>query len=79
MLPWPTGPSGASTLTNFKGCRHSSVDLSAPTILPPRVQVPNPPSMLLSFIAYHPAALGLSPKHSIYAFIIYGICAIFVV
>ena len=29
--------------------------------------------------AYHPAALGSSPKHTIYAFIIYGqICAMFV-
>ena len=33
-----------------KGCRHSSVDLSVPTILPPWVQIPSTPSMLLSFI-----------------------------
>ena len=30
------------------GCRHSSVDLSAPSILPPRVRVPNTTLMLLS-------------------------------
>ena len=36
----------------FLGCRHSSVDLSAPTILPPRVQIPSTPSMLLSFIVF---------------------------
>ena len=97
----------------YKLClsRHSSVDSSAPTILPPRVQVPSTPSMLFhlqylcyifhgkrmklnkkrpglahfkkkerqgflgvlpqlsGFIcAYHPAAPGLSPKHTIYAF-----------
>ena len=28
--------------------------------------------------AYNPAAPGSSPKHTIYAFIIYSICAIFV-
>ena len=33
----------------LKGCRHSSVDESVPTILPPRVRVPSTPSMLLSF------------------------------
>ena len=33
-----------------KGYRHSSVDLSVPTILPPWVQIPSTPSMLLSFI-----------------------------
>ena len=32
----------------FMGCRHSSVDLSAPSILPPRVWVPITLSMLLS-------------------------------
>ena len=32
------------------GCRHSSVDLSAPTILPPWVRFPSTLSMLLSFI-----------------------------
>ena len=31
------------------GCRHSSVDSSASTILLPRVRVPSTPSMLLSF------------------------------
>ena len=31
-------------------CRHSSVDLSAPTIMPPQVRVPRTPYMLLSFI-----------------------------
>ena len=31
-----------------RGCRHSSVDLSAPSILPPRVWVPSTPSMLFS-------------------------------
>ena len=34
--------------TERMGCRRSSVDLSAPTILPPRAQVPSTPSMLLS-------------------------------
>ena len=34
------------------GCRHSSVDLSAPTILPPRVRVPSAPSTLLSFTVF---------------------------
>ena len=33
-----------------KGCRHSLVDLSATSILPPQVQLPSTPSMLLSFI-----------------------------
>ena len=32
------------------GVRHSSVDLSEPTILRPRVRVPSTPSMLSSFI-----------------------------
>ena len=32
------------------GCRQSSVDLSAPTIMPPQVRVPRTPYMLLSFI-----------------------------
>ena len=32
------------------GCRHSSVDSSAPSIMPPRVRLPSTPSMLLSFI-----------------------------
>ena len=36
--------------TGKEGCRHSSVDSFAPTILPPRVWVPSTPSMLLSFI-----------------------------
>ena len=31
------------------GCRHSSVDSSAPTILPPRVRVPSTLSMPFSF------------------------------
>ena len=30
----------------FSGCRHSSVDLSVPTILPPRDRVPSTPSAL---------------------------------
>ena len=33
-----------------KGCHHSSVDSSAPTILPPWVRVPSTPYMFLSFI-----------------------------
>ena len=33
-----------------KGCRHSLVDLSAPSILLPQVQLPSTPSILLSFI-----------------------------
>ena len=32
------------------GSRHSLANLSMPTILPPRVRIPNTPSMLLSFI-----------------------------
>ena len=32
----------------YLGCRHSSVDLSAPSILPPRVRVPSTQSNLLS-------------------------------
>ena len=32
----------------MRGCRHSSVDLSAPSILPPQVQVPSTPSMVFS-------------------------------
>ena len=35
-----------------KGCRHSSVDSSAPTILPPWVWAPSTPSTLLSFIVF---------------------------
>ena len=31
----------------LEGCRHSSVDPSAPTILPPRVRIPSTPSKLL--------------------------------
>ena len=34
----------------MKGCHHSSVDSSAPSILPPPVQLPSTPSMLFSFI-----------------------------
>ena len=33
-------------------CRHSSMDLSAPTILPPWVRVPSTPSTLLSIIVF---------------------------
>ena len=32
------------------GCRHSSVGSSVPSILPPRVQLPSTPSLLLSSI-----------------------------
>ena len=32
----------------FLGCRHNSVDSSAPSILPPQVRVPSTPSMLFS-------------------------------
>ena len=35
-------------IRNMLGCRHSSVDSSAPSILLPRVQVPSTPSMLFS-------------------------------
>ena len=38
------------TFNTFVGCRHWPVDLSVPTILPPRVWVPTTPSTLLSFI-----------------------------
>ena len=34
----------------YQGCRHSSVDSSAPSILPPWVQLPSMPSMLFSII-----------------------------
>ena len=34
------------------GCHHSSLDLSAPTILLPRVRVPSSSSTLLSFIVF---------------------------
>ena len=42
-------------LVSFKelliwGCRHSSVDSSAHSIMPPQVRLPSTPSMLLSFI-----------------------------
>ena len=33
----------------WRGCRHTSVDSSAPSILPP-IRLPSPPSTLLSFI-----------------------------
>ena len=36
-----------------RGCRHSSVESSAPTILPPRVRVPSMPSTLFHlFVLY---------------------------
>ena len=35
---------------NYLGCRHSSVDSSAPSILPPRVRLPSMPSTLFSII-----------------------------
>ena len=38
--------------TSCMGCRHSSVDSSVPTILPPQVSVPSKPSMHLSFIVF---------------------------
>ena len=44
------GPSLVSTEKLILGCRHSSVDSSAPSIMPPRVRLPSTPSMLLSFI-----------------------------
>ena len=39
-------------LKNQQWCRHSSVDSSAPTILPPQVRVPSTPSMLFSLIVF---------------------------
>ena len=42
------GSSGLDISTEENGCRHSSVDSSAPSILPPQVQVPSTPSMLFS-------------------------------
>ena len=36
---------------NYRGCRHSSVDSSAPTILPPWVRVPSTPSFIV-FVLY---------------------------
>ena len=38
----------SQTNKKFKGGRHSSVVLSAPTILQPRVQIPSTPSTLFS-------------------------------
>ena len=35
-------------LKSIAGCRHSSVDSSAPSILPPRIRVPSTSSMLFS-------------------------------
>ena len=35
-----------------QGCRHSSVDSSVPSILPPRVRVPSTPSMLFQLILF---------------------------
>ena len=37
-----------------RGCHHSPVDSSTPTIQPPRVRVPSTPSTLLSFIVFVP-------------------------
>ena len=34
------------------GCRYSSVDLSAPFIMPPRVRVPSTPSTIFQFILF---------------------------
>ena len=48
----PFNPYSFLAKNSFKGCRHSSFDWSAPTILPPRVQIPSTPSMLLSFIVF---------------------------
>ena len=45
------GPRGNNLSDRLGGGRHSSVDLSVPTILLPQVRVPITPSMLLSFIA----------------------------
>ena len=39
-----------ATVVRTLNCRHSSVDLSVPTILPPQVRVTSTLSMLLSFI-----------------------------
>ena len=57
LCTWQNCCLSKSFLFNFQGrkrfllgCRHSSVDLSAPTILPTRVRVPSTPSTLLSFI-----------------------------
>ena len=38
--------------THFLGCRHSSADSSAPSILPPRVRVPRKAYMLYQFILF---------------------------
>ena len=44
-------PKGFSTCYK-SGSRHSSVDLSAPTILLPRVRIPSTPTTLFSFIVF---------------------------
>ena len=41
-----------SLIVSTQQCRHSSVDSSAPSILPPQVQVPSTPSMLFQFILF---------------------------
>ena len=43
-----------SLYKNKSVCRHSSMDSSAPTILPPRVQVPSTPSFRVKFVLYLP-------------------------
>ena len=40
------------TIWQKQKCRHSSVDSTATSILPPRVGVPSIPSMLVSFLLY---------------------------
>ena len=54
------------------GCRHGSVDSSAPSILPLQVRVPSTKSTLFSiciFIpTFHPAALGSNSRYTIFTF-----------
>ena len=46
----PTPPHrGVDVIKRFLGCRRSSVDSFAPSILPPRVRFPSTPSMLFQF------------------------------
>ena len=60
---------------NIGGCCHSSVDSSAPTILPIRVQVPSTPSKLFPFIVNF--LLYLSFKKNVNKQKAAGFCPVF--
>ena len=50
QLPQVNKNHNVEWISKLGGCRHSSVDSSAPTILTPWVQIPSTTSMVLSFI-----------------------------